>query len=93
MISLENVHKCIDASQLTSDLEGTLVYDHEEWIQLRMVSKSFTIVKYHVKKDLGACHTIGLLPEPRNLKEGTGSLFDPLVMLWGGGHNDRHVWR
>lgn len=40
MISLEAVPKLIDTSQLTPDLEGTLQYDHAQWIDLRMVSAS-----------------------------------------------------
>lgn len=38
MISLEALPKIIDTSQLTSDLEGTLHYDHAQWIDMRLVS-------------------------------------------------------
>lgn len=38
MISLEALPKVIDSSQLTPDLEGTLQYDHAQWIDLRLVS-------------------------------------------------------
>jgi hypothetical protein len=38
MISTDALHKVIDASQLTQDLEGTLHYDHSVWIELRCVS-------------------------------------------------------
>lgn len=38
MISLEALPKVIDSSQLTPDLEGTLQYDHPQWIDLRLVS-------------------------------------------------------
>lgn len=34
---LEELHGCIDSSQLTSDLGGTLLYAHDEWIQQRIV--------------------------------------------------------
>lgn len=37
MISLEALPKIIDTSQLTSDLEGTLHYDHAQWIDMRLV--------------------------------------------------------
>ena len=40
MISMDALHKVIDASQLTVDLEGTLHYDHSVWIELRCVSYS-----------------------------------------------------
>lgn len=39
MISLEALPKIIDTTQLTSDLEGTLHYDHSQWIDMRLVSK------------------------------------------------------
>lgn len=38
MISLEALPKVIDSSQLTLDLDGTLPYDHAQWIDLRLVS-------------------------------------------------------
>jgi hypothetical protein len=38
MISLEALPKIIDTTQLTSDLEGTLHYDHSQWIDMRLVS-------------------------------------------------------
>ncbi|XP_013133481.1 PREDICTED: triple functional domain protein-like [Papilio polytes] len=36
MISLEALPKIIDSTQLTSDLDGTLHYDHPQWIDLRL---------------------------------------------------------
>lgn len=36
MISLEALPKVIDSSQLTPDLDGTLQYDHAQWIDLRL---------------------------------------------------------
>lgn len=44
VISLEALPKIIDSSQLTADLEGTLQYDHAQWIDLRLVS--FRVVCY-----------------------------------------------
>lgn len=38
MISLEALPKVIDSSQVTTDLDGTLQYDHAQWIDLRLVS-------------------------------------------------------
>ena len=38
LTSLEGLAKYIDPSQLTSDLEGTLAYDHSIWIEMRCVS-------------------------------------------------------
>lgn len=47
MISLEALPKVINTSQLTPDLEGTLQYDHTQWIDLRLVRNilSYTILK------------------------------------------------
>ncbi|XP_042899532.1 kalirin isoform X2 [Parasteatoda tepidariorum] len=42
MISVETLSKYIDPSQLTSDLEGTLPYDHNLWIEIRLSVESFT---------------------------------------------------
>ncbi|XP_028171767.1 triple functional domain protein-like, partial [Ostrinia furnacalis] len=36
MISLEALPKVIDSSQVTTDLDGTLQYDHAQWIDLRL---------------------------------------------------------
>ena len=37
-MSLDGLLKIIDPNQLTPDMEGTLVYDHNTWIELRCVS-------------------------------------------------------
>ena len=38
MISVDNLSKAIDLSQLTREFDGTLEYEHEQWIQLRLVN-------------------------------------------------------
>ena len=38
LMSLDGLLKIIDPNQLTPDMEGTLVYDHNTWIELRCVS-------------------------------------------------------
>lgn len=48
MISLEALPKVIDISQLTPDLEGTLQYDHPQWIDLRLVSTLFTHLNFTI---------------------------------------------
>lgn len=35
--TIEELHTHIDVSQLTSDLGGTIAYDHSDWIQQRTV--------------------------------------------------------
>ncbi|KAJ8019897.1 Triple functional domain protein [Holothuria leucospilota] len=41
MISAEGLLKVVDSSQLTPDLDGTLIYDHGEWIQIRLALEEF----------------------------------------------------
>ena len=38
LISIDQLHKHIDASQLTQDLDGTLLYNNDLWIDFRLVS-------------------------------------------------------
>lgn len=40
MVNLEGLSKYIDSTQLTSDLDGSLHYDHAQWIDIRLVSKN-----------------------------------------------------
>lgn len=41
MVSLEGLSKLVDPSQLTADLEGSLDYDHDEWIEVRVAFEEF----------------------------------------------------
>ncbi|XP_077997417.1 kalirin-like [Glandiceps talaboti] len=41
MISQEGLYRFIDPSQLTQDFDGTLPYDHDEWIELRQALEEF----------------------------------------------------
>ncbi|XP_071823329.1 triple functional domain protein-like isoform X3 [Apostichopus japonicus] len=41
MISADSLLKFVDSSQLTADLDGTLVYDHDDWIQMRLALEDF----------------------------------------------------
>jgi triple functional domain protein len=41
MISIEALSKIIDTSQLTSDLDGTLSYDHSTWLEIRLAVEEF----------------------------------------------------
>ncbi|XP_031622402.1 kalirin isoform X2 [Contarinia nasturtii] len=40
-ISLEGLHKLIDVNQLTTEFDGTLPYDHNQWIEIRMSLEEF----------------------------------------------------
>ncbi|XP_069075741.1 triple functional domain protein isoform X2 [Pleurodeles waltl] len=41
MVSLEGLAKVVDPSQLTPEFEGSLEYDHEEWIEIRVAFEDF----------------------------------------------------
>ncbi|XP_049818825.1 kalirin isoform X2 [Aethina tumida] len=41
MISIEALSKIIDSSQLTSDLDGSLSYDHATWLETRLAVEEF----------------------------------------------------
>ncbi|XP_021412706.2 triple functional domain protein isoform X1 [Oncorhynchus mykiss] len=41
MVSLEGLTKVVDPSQLTSDFEGSLEYEHDEWIEVRVAFEDF----------------------------------------------------
>ncbi|XP_069191995.1 triple functional domain protein isoform X3 [Procambarus clarkii] len=42
LISVETLAKTIDPNQLTVDFDGTLPYDHNTWIELRLAVEDFT---------------------------------------------------
>uniref|UniRef100_A0AAR5PYU8 Non-specific serine/threonine protein kinase n=1 Tax=Dendroctonus ponderosae TaxID=77166 RepID=A0AAR5PYU8_DENPD len=42
MISIEALPKIIDTTQLTADLEGTLSYDHANWLDTRLATEEFS---------------------------------------------------
>uniref|UniRef100_A0A224XHF4 Putative guanine nucleotide exchange factor for rho and rac gtpase n=1 Tax=Panstrongylus lignarius TaxID=156445 RepID=A0A224XHF4_9HEMI len=41
LISMEGLPKVVDSSQLTSDLDGSLHYDHSQWIDMRLAVEDF----------------------------------------------------
>ncbi|XP_026012518.1 triple functional domain protein isoform X13 [Astatotilapia calliptera] len=42
MVSLEGLTKVVDPSQLTADFDGSLDYNHEEWIEVRVAFEDFS---------------------------------------------------
>ncbi|XP_066539118.1 triple functional domain protein isoform X2 [Hoplias malabaricus] len=42
MVSLDGLSKMVDPSQLTTDFDGSLEYNHEEWIEVRLAFEEFT---------------------------------------------------
>ena len=39
LISIEQLSKYVDPTQLTQDLEGSLPYNNDQWIEFRIVKK------------------------------------------------------
>uniref|UniRef100_A0A8C1TMF3 non-specific serine/threonine protein kinase n=1 Tax=Cyprinus carpio TaxID=7962 RepID=A0A8C1TMF3_CYPCA len=48
MVSVEGLTKIVDPSQLTDDFEGSLEYNHEEWIELRVALEEFLASAVHL---------------------------------------------
>uniref|UniRef100_A0A3B3QET7 Trio Rho guanine nucleotide exchange factor n=1 Tax=Paramormyrops kingsleyae TaxID=1676925 RepID=A0A3B3QET7_9TELE len=48
MVSLEGLTKVVDPSQLTPDFEGSLDYNHEEWIEIRVAYEDFVSNASHM---------------------------------------------
>lgn len=43
MVSLEGLTKIVDPSQLTADFDGSLEYNHDDWIEVLMFSLFYFI--------------------------------------------------
>ena len=48
MVSVEGLSKLVDPSQLTDDFEGSLDYNHEEWMDLRVSLEEFMASAVHL---------------------------------------------
>lgn len=48
MVSVEGLAKLVDPSQLTDDFEGSLDYNHEEWMDLRVSLEDFMSNAVHL---------------------------------------------
>lgn len=48
MVSVEGLAKLVDPSQLTEDFEGSLDYNHEEWMELRVSLEEFMSNAVHL---------------------------------------------
>lgn len=48
MVSVEGLAKLVDPSQLTDDFEGSLDYNHEEWMELRVSLEEFMSSAVHL---------------------------------------------
>lgn len=54
MVSLEGLTKVVDPSQLTADFDGSLDYNHEEWIEVRpgLSFKPISLIEKSIRKSL-----------------------------------------
>ncbi|XP_066544670.1 kalirin isoform X3 [Amia ocellicauda] len=48
MVSVEGLTKLVDPSQLTDDFDGSLEYNHDEWIELRVSLEEFISSAVHL---------------------------------------------
>lgn len=48
MVSVEGLAKLVDPSQLTDDFEGSLDYNHDEWMELRVSLEEFMSNAVHL---------------------------------------------
>uniref|UniRef100_A0A4W3IS77 non-specific serine/threonine protein kinase n=1 Tax=Callorhinchus milii TaxID=7868 RepID=A0A4W3IS77_CALMI len=48
MVSVEGLSKLVDPSQLTEEFEGSLEYNHDEWIELRLALEEFISSAVHL---------------------------------------------
>ena len=67
MVSVEGLAKLVDPSQLTDDFEGSLDYNHDEWMELRVSLEEFM------------CSAVHLLSRLEDLQVGGGQTNERLV--------------
>ena len=48
LVSVEGLAKLVDPSQLTEDFEGSLDYNHDEWMDLRVALEEFICSAAHL---------------------------------------------
>ncbi|THD18757.1 Triple functional domain protein [Fasciola hepatica] len=53
LVSLETLFREVDPSQLTAELEGSLPYHHEEWIQIRCRLEEFFVSAHDMSDKFG----------------------------------------
>lgn len=63
MVSVEGLAKLVDPSQLTDDFDGSLDYNHEEWMELRVSLEEFMSNAVHLLsrlEDLQVSRCVGV---------------------------------
>uniref|UniRef100_A0A3B4TP91 Kalirin RhoGEF kinase b n=1 Tax=Seriola dumerili TaxID=41447 RepID=A0A3B4TP91_SERDU len=70
LVSVEGLSRLVDPSQLTSDLGGSLEYDHVEWTELRLGLEEFSGAATQLLAQLEQLE-VGLnrIPEPQDVDE------------------------
>lgn len=69
MVSVEGLAKLVDPSQLTDDFEGSLDYNHEEWMDLRVSLEEFMSNAVHLLSRLEDLQVGCAQGQNRRLKE------------------------
>ncbi|CAL8288235.1 unnamed protein product [Lota lota] len=70
LVSVEGLSRLVDPSQLTSDLGGSLEYDHVEWTELRLGLEEFSGAAGQLLSQLEQLDTgLARVPEPQDVEE------------------------
>ncbi|XP_072009144.1 triple functional domain protein isoform X3 [Engystomops pustulosus] len=81
MVSLEGLTKVVDPSQLTHEFDGSLEYNHEEWIEIRLAFEDFIGKATHMLSRLDELQEIlGNKELPQDL-EGARNIIDSHCQL------------
>ncbi|XP_066441813.1 triple functional domain protein isoform X1 [Eleutherodactylus coqui] len=81
MVSLEGLTKVVDPSQLTHEFDGSLEYNHEEWIEIRLAFEDFIGKATHMLSRLEELQEmLGNKDLPQDL-EGSRNMIDSHCQL------------
>ncbi|XP_068612674.1 kalirin-like [Brachionichthys hirsutus] len=70
LVSVEGLSRLVDPSQLTSDLGGSLEYDHVEWTELRLGLEEFSGATTQLLAQLEQLEAgLSRVPEPQDVDE------------------------
>lgn len=70
LVSVEGLSRLVDPSQLTSDLGGSLEYDHVEWTELRLGLEEFSGAATQLLAQLEQLEAgLNRTPEPQDVDE------------------------
>ncbi|KAM6954826.1 kalirin isoform 1-T1 [Lycodopsis pacificus] len=81
MVSVEGLSKLVDPSQLTDDFEGSLDYNHEEWMELRVSLEEFISNAVHLLSRLEDLQELQSKKEFPADVEGSRRLIDEHTLL------------